>query len=217
MNPSDVNRPHPFCLARRLLALAIAGVAIAMPAQALYKIVGPDGKVTYTDRPPSASEGRVTPLTATGNVAEANPAELPLELRQAAARYPATLYVVADCSPCDSARSLLRQRGIPHAERIVVTEEDAEAVQRLAGTRDVPTLTLGTQALRGFSAETWNAYLDSAGYPRESRLPKGWAAPAATPLVERKAVTAAAPTAPPGAASAPGPQSQPKPASSIRF
>ena len=38
-----------------------------------------------------------TPLTATGNVAEANPSELPLELRQAAARYPATLYVVADC------------------------------------------------------------------------------------------------------------------------
>jgi glutaredoxin len=185
MNPSDVNRPHHLCPAARLRALAIVAVAIAMPAQALYKIVGPDGKVTYTDRPPSASEGRVTPLSATGNVAEANPAELPLELRQAAARYPATLYVVADCSPCDSARSLLRQRGIPHAERIVVTEEDAEAVQRLAGTRDVPTLTLGTQALRGFSAETWNAYLDSAGYPRESRLPAGYQHPAATPVTQR--------------------------------
>ena len=40
----------------------------------------------------------------------------------------------------------------------------------------------GQQPLRGLSAESWNAYLDSAGYPRESRLPVGYQFPTATTL-----------------------------------
>jgi len=172
-------------LRARLALLVLAAAAVVLPAHALYKVVGPDGKVTYTDRAPGTTEGKVTPLTATGSSVAANPAELPIELRQVAARYPVTLYVVPDCAPCDSARSLLRQRGVPHAERIIVTEEDAEAVQRLTGTRDVPTMTIGSQHLRGFSPETWNSYLDSAGYPRESRLPAGYEYAAARPVTQR--------------------------------
>jgi glutaredoxin len=159
---------------------------LCLPAQALYKVVGPDGKVTYTDRIPSTADGKVTPLNAGGNSVAADPSALPFDLRQVAMRYPVTLYAVADCAPCDNARALLRQRGIPHAERLVSTEEDVEALQRLTGTRDAPTLTIGQQPLRGFSAETWNAYLDSAGYPRESRLPVGYQFPAATALTERR-------------------------------
>jgi hypothetical protein len=49
----------------------------------------------------------------------------------------------------------------------------------------VPSLTIGAQQLRGFSEADWVAYLDAAGYPRESKLPRNWQAPAATPLVER--------------------------------
>ena len=189
----------PACPSRpawRLAAVAALLAAVVMPVQALYKVVGPDGKVTYTDRPPSAADGKVTPLSSTGSAVTVDPTELPLELRQVAARYPVTLYVVADCAPCDSARTMLRQRGIPYAERIIVTEEDADAVQRLTGTRDVPTLTIASQALRGFSAETWSGYLDAAGYPRESRLPAGYQFAAATPVTQR-AEPARPPAAPP--------------------
>ena len=178
---------HAVSLWRHRLA-AMALLAAALPANALYKVVGPDGKVTYTDRPPAAVAGtssRVTPM-ATAAAPPATEATLPTELRQAAARYPVTLYVVPNCAPCDSARTLLRQRGVPYAEKIVVTEDDAEALQRLAGTRDAPTLTVGSQPLRGLLADTWHAYLDSAGYPRESRLPAGFRFSAATPLVERR-------------------------------
>jgi len=194
-----------------MLTLALG--AAAWPAHALYKVIGPDGSVTYTDRVPSAADGKVTPITSSGKAAVADPTELPLELRQAATRYPVTLYVIADCAPCDSARSLLRQRGIPYAERIIVTEEDAEALQRLAGTRDLPTLTIGQQALRGLSTENWNAYLDSAGYPRESRLPASYQYASPTPLTERReppravqaptATPAAAPEVPPAPTAAP--------------
>jgi glutaredoxin len=187
----------------RLPVLALAVVAVWLPAHALYKVVGPDGKVTYTDRAPGTSEGKVTPLTSTGSAVTASPSELPIELRQVSNRYPVTVYVVADCAPCDSARTLLRQRGVPFAERIIVTEEDAEAVQRLTGTRDVPTMTIGSQHLRGFSPETWSSYLDSAGYPRESRLPPGYEFAAAKPVTQRAEPPRPAPPAPTPAPASP--------------
>jgi glutaredoxin len=212
-SPSDVLPPRP---AARLLVLALVAAAVAMPAQALYKVIGADGKVTYTDRPPSAAEGKVMPLSATGNAVATGAAELPLELRQVVARYPVTLYVVADCSPCDNARSLLRERGVPYAERIVVTAEDADTVQRLTGSRDVPALTIGSQILHGFSADNWTAYLNAAGYPRESRLPTNYQYAAATPVTQRVESTR-----PPAAASAaaPSPVADALPASpsGIRF
>ncbi|HOW47260.1 MAG TPA: glutaredoxin family protein [Rubrivivax sp.] len=202
----------------RRLPLAILLAAAGTAALAQYKVVGPDGKVTYTDRPPADATLRVTPL-GPGGAADAPAASpLPPELQKTAQRFPVMLYASPECTPCDAGRQLLKQRGVPYTERIVgTTADDAAALERATGARTVPAVTIGAQALSGFEPVQWGSYLDAAGYPRESRLPKGWAAPAATPLVERKAVTAAAPTAPPGAASAPGPQSQPKPASSIRF
>ena len=205
---SQSNLPSGALRRARLPLLALVAAAVVLPAQALYKVVGPDGKVTYTDRAPGTSDGKVTPLTATGSTVTASPSELPIELRQVAARYPVTLYVVADCAPCDSARTLLRQRGVPYAERIIVTEEDAEAVQRLTGTRDVPTMTIGSQHLRGFSPETWNSYLDSAGYPRESRLPAGYVFAAAKPVTQR---------AEPPRPAAPAPTPAPASPAGIRF
>jgi glutaredoxin len=190
-----------------LLALIAAGSAFAQ-----YKVVGPDGKVTYTDRPQASSQGKATPLSTRGaNAAAAPDANLPAELRQVAARYPVTLYTVASaCELCSAARQLLRQRGIPYAEKQVQGPEDTEALERISGGRDIPTLSIGSQTLRGLASEVWASYLDAAGYPRESRLPSTYQYRAATPIVERRdSVTArsearpaapAAPTAPAAAA-----------------
>lgn len=181
-----------------LIATALASVAGAALAQ--YKVVAPDGSVTYTDRPPVAESGRVQAMSRGGVAA---PAErevgLPFELRQVTSRYPVTLYAAANCIPCDSGRQLLQQRGIPYTERRIDTGEDTAALERLAGGRTVPALTVGAQALRGFNAADWGSYLDAAGYPRESRLPRGWQAPPVTPLVAREPVPAAA-AAPPSPA-----------------
>ena len=119
---------------------------------------------------------------------------MPLELRQVVTRYPVTLYVTTGaCEPCNGARQLLRNRGIPFNEKQILTPEDSEALERLSGARDVPTLTLGAQTLKGLAPDVWNSYLDSAGYPRESRLPSNYQYPAATPVTERR--EAAAPRA----------------------
>jgi len=177
----------------RLLVHAALLAAALVPAasHALYKVVGPDGKVTYTDRPPATAGGeKITSLSGSGS--SVVDTQLPLELRQAAARYPVTLYTTADCAPCETARRILRQRGIPYAEKLLLNNDDGEALLRLSAGREVPTLTIGVQALRGLSSDVWNSYLDLAGYPRESRLPASYQYPAATPLTERREVSEAA-------------------------
>jgi len=205
---------------RTLLSLAIsvasAATFTAVPAQALYKVVGPDGKVTYTDQPSVSTDNKVQSVGARGGVA--NDVALPFELRQAAQRYPVTLYVASDCSPCDAGRQLLRQRGIPFSEKLVTTADDSNALQRLTGTTSLPALTVGAQVVRGWQREDWMSYLDAAGYPKESRLPANFPQGKAEPLTEARQATPA-PTAPQRAAPAPAPvAAEPAPPpSGIRF
>ena len=194
----------------RLLAAALL-LAPALPAMALYKVVQPDGSITYTDRPPAPGSGRI--ITLGRNAAPApGTAEvlMPTELRQAAQRYPVTLYTAPDCTPCDSGRRLLQQRGVPYRERVVTSEEDAAALERTVGGRTVPALTIGAQPLRGLSETDWHAFLDVAGYPRESRLPRGWQLPPPAPLVERVPARPAAQEPPPAAVPEP-PLDEPPP------
>lgn len=176
--------------ARALPALLLLAT-VAGSAWAQYKVVAPDGSVTYTDRPPAETTSRVTALGRNSTSAAAE-VGLPIDLRQAASRYPVVLYATADCPPCDNGRKLLQARGVPYSERRIASEEDALALERVIGGRTVPALTVGAQPLRGFAETDWAAYLDAAGYPRESKLPRNWPVPVATPMVER-AVAAPAP------------------------
>lgn len=200
------------------LVIAAMLLAQAWPALALYKVVQPDGSVTYTDRPPAAGSGRIITL-GRGAAVVASDVALPLELRLARQRYPVTLYTSPDCAPCDNGRRLLQQRGVPFSERLVTTEDDAVALERTVGGRTVPALTIGTQALRGLSETDWSAYLDAAGYPRESRLPRNWQAPAPTPLVERAPVRPQTAEVMPAAAPAEPdiPTTEPAPPGTLRF
>jgi glutaredoxin len=163
----------------------------ALPAYAQqYKVIGANGKVTYTDRPPVVAGDRVSALKSPGpSSVNSAVASLPLELRQAAQRYPVTLYVTGNCAPCDSARQFLQQRGIPHTEKTVSTVEDGEALQRVTGGRDAPAVTIGAQVVRGLSTESWASYLDAAGYPKTSKLPANYQFASATPLTERRDAT----------------------------
>jgi glutaredoxin len=200
-----------------LLSLATSVVAAslftALPAHALYKVVGPDGKVTYTDRPAVGTENKVQSVGSGGSVA--NDVALPFDLRQAAQRYPVTLYVAPDCSPCDAARQYLRQRGIPFSEKLVTTADDSSALQRVTGATGLPAVTVGAQVVRGWQREDWASYLDAAGYPKESRLPANFPQGKAEPLTEtQQARPAPAQAARPAAAPEPAPAPPP---SGIRF
>ena len=198
-------RRHGWAGSAVIAAAAALAALWSAPAQALFKVVNPDGTVTYTDRPPqTVANTRITNLARPGSptVVEPDPS-LPAELRQPVQRHPVTLYSTSECSPCETGRQLLTTRGVPFSERRVATEEDAQAFERLFGTRTLPLLTVGTQPLKGLSDMEWAAYLDAAGYPRQSRMPRGWQPQAATPMVERAAPAATARAQTPAAPSTP--------------
>jgi glutaredoxin len=202
---------------------AFAGVALwgAVAHAQVYRSVGPDGRVTFSDRPPA--DGKAAPAQALPVQGSGSPAaSLPAEVRMAASRFPVTLYTGPDCGPCLSARSFLNRRGVPFAERTITTREDAEALQRLSGSTSMPFATIGGQHIRGFSDSEWTQYLDAAGYPKTSQLSPSYRNPDPTPLVavERPAPAqqARAPTTAPQRAEAPAP-SDPGPSNpaGIRF
>lgn len=185
--------PRPAFAAAPCVRFALVALAalLALPAQALFKVVNPDGSISYSDRPPPpTTNARVTQMGRPGVVSDPDQA-LPAELRTPVQRHPVTLYTTTECAPCDAGRQLLVTRGIPYNERRVLTEEDAQAYERLFGTRTLPLVTIGPQPLRGLSDSDWHAYLDAAGYPRQSRLPRGWPQPTPSPMVERSAPTPA--------------------------
>lgn len=160
-----------------LLALC-AGTAGAQ----LYKSVGPDGKITYSDTPPPAATRIETrPLS---NTPQSN-GTLPYELAQASRNHPVVLYTTINCLPCDDGRKLLIQRGIPFQEKTVSTNDDLIHLRQAGGDGNLPFLSVGHVREPGFQANAWNSALTAAGYPTTSRLPQNYRRPPAEAAAPR--------------------------------
>ena len=196
--------------AATLAVFAIAALWSTASHAQVYRIVGPDGKVTFSDKPP-ATESTSRVGAASGSATGGVSAGLPYELRQVATKYPVTLYVGDNCGPCGAGRSMLTSRGIPFVEKTVNSNDDIQALQRLSGDTSLPFMTIGSQQLKGFSDSEWTQFLDAAGYPSSSTLPSSYRRPAATPLV----AVATAP-APAVAGATPVPTARPAPAPAPR-
>lgn len=178
--------------AAALLVLLMA----AAPVFGQYKWLDANGRVMYGDNPPRdaknveklgvAAPDDTDPLRGAG-----------FELRRAAQTYPVVLYTTtSECSPCESARQLLRARGVPYAEKTIATQADADALRNLGGGSQVPVLTVGRRVQQMFETNAWHALLDSAGYPRTSQLPRGWQPQSPAPLVPAPPAPAKADAAP---------------------
>ena len=104
-------------------------------AQQIYRIVGADGRVTFSDKPPPDAKGKANaaPMASLSGAGSSQTASLPIELRDAVNRYPVTLYTAPDCVPCGTGRAMLSARGVPFTEKTVTSNEDIEALKRLGG------------------------------------------------------------------------------------
>jgi glutaredoxin len=185
------------------VAIMLCMLAGVMSAHAqVYKWIGPDGKIQYSDTPPPSStktqpQTVATPSSSSGGVA------LPYELAEAMKKNPVTLYSAANCAPCDTARTMLISRGVPFSEKTVRTTEDVAYLREVSGDSQVPVMTLGKRKHQGFSAAEWEESLAAAGYPASNRLPKAYrnpppeaAAPHKEAPVQETAATAPEPAAP---------------------
>lgn len=187
-----------------------AAFSVNLQAQQLYRIVGADGRVTFSDQPPAVGDTSKVTSGRAGRFGEegATSPGLPAELRAVVARYPVILYSTKECIPCAAGRNVLQSRGIPFTEKTIENQPDADALIRLTGESSLPALSIGGQQIKGFSQLEWTQYLDAAGYPKTSALPGGYRNPEPSPIVAR----VAAPSQAAAAAAAAEPAATQRPA-----
>lgn len=167
----------------RICLLSMMALSFSASAQPLYKWVDKSGKVHYSDQPPPKEIKKVDqPRLGTSTIETSG---LSYGAQKAAQDFPVTLFTSADCkAECDNARAFLRKRGIPFAENVVASPDEATAFKKRFGSDNVflPSMTVGSQKQQGFEEGAWNGLLDDAGYPRTAIPGAGaGAAPAAPP------------------------------------
>jgi glutaredoxin len=161
--------------------LIVLGCLVMGAAQAghVYRWVGADGKVQYSDTPPPPGAKNVEQKRVEGNLPESG--TLPYAVREAAKKFPVTLYVTNCGELCDKAREHLKRRGIPYAEKNPAqSQAEREALNKILGSVEVPTLVVGRSPTKGYEAGLWDAALDAAGYPKLNPLMRS--SPPKTPL-----------------------------------
>jgi glutaredoxin len=183
-------------LSHRLAALAAAALMVPAlaPAQSnVYRWVDKDGKVQYSDVPPTQEQKGLTQKRLGGGYVDP---QMPYAVTVATQKNPVVLYTGAACGdPCREGRDLLARRAVPFTEREVKADSaEAETVKKLVGALVVPVLSVGPKSLKGFLESDWSAALDEAGYPRTPLPGQLPARPAAAP--EQAAAPAAAAPAP---------------------
>ena len=124
------------------------------------------GNVHYGDTPPADAIN----ISAKNISATQSPNDgLSFAARLAQKNFPVTLYMGNGCGePCDKGRGLLKKRGIPFAEKMLITQADIDEVTKQTGSDSVPVLAVGTNYLKGYSAESWHNALSTAGYPKDA-------------------------------------------------
>ena len=131
----------------------LAALTTYAQADSLYRWLDKDGKVHYGDRPAEDAIGAEQKKFAAP--AAAGDDELSYTVRKAKQDFPVTLYVAPNCGDvCVQARSLLNKRGIPFAEKNLVSKEEVDAFKAKTGVNSVPVLAVGKSILSGFEAGT---------------------------------------------------------------
>jgi glutaredoxin len=157
----------------RLISTAILAAVLVTTAtaQTVYRWVDANGRVQYSDQPPPPGAKDAQERNVQGNSIQNN--EASLGTVEAQKKNPVTLYVSECGESCDSAKSFLNKRGVPHT--VVDPTRSAELNKKFkdeTGSNVLPVLKIGERRLTGWSEGNWTSALDSAGYPKTAAFGK---------------------------------------------
>jgi glutaredoxin len=150
----------------------------------LYRWTDSRAQINYGDRPPPDAQNLLR--IDLRQIGEQVQSLLPYQVRRAASTYPVMLFTAGKCPPCNTAREFLVKRGIPFAERTIVTGDDSVELKRLTQAEGVPVATVGNAPLIGFDPDEWNITLDASGYPKTSQLTPAFRQEPARPLTQKE-------------------------------
>jgi glutaredoxin len=154
----------------RGLLLIVLLTSPPLHAGDVYRWVDERGGVYYTDQPPPKSAKQSQTIRSKGNVVEVDKESY--ASKQANAKNPVLLFA-SNCGLfCDQAREHLRRRGVAFSQKDPsIDPEQAVALKKLIGSMEVPVIVVGKSHLKGYEANSWDALLDEAGYPRTPLIP----------------------------------------------
>ena len=148
-----------------LLSLAFA---MSAGAETVYKVVGPDGEITYSDKPPS-DRARANTLEFRNLPSSPLPAhvlrfreqlEKSAEGRISAARAPRAgdvlLFTANWCGHCKRAKTHLAAAQIVYIEYDIENVEGMRAFISAGGSGGVPLLVTGDRRIQGYSATAYD-------------------------------------------------------------
>jgi glutaredoxin len=149
-----------------LAAVCMALASAPLAAAQLYQWKDAQGRTVYSDQPPPASIHNAQQKSFKGNFIEIGES---YAVKTAREKHPITLYASACGAPCDQARQLLTERGVPFSNKDPQANPGAQAeLQKLTGRSSVPVLVVGNDKIDGFETGQWQAMLDRAGYPKSA-------------------------------------------------
>ncbi len=160
------------------LLLVTCGLASTAGHATLYRWVDKDGNVSYQDQPPPADATQVQEK----KLDEVAPPADDSAASDAASKFPVTLYVVPQCNPCDQARSYLKKRNVPFREVNVASDVKAQKEMRKSvGELSVPSITVGSRVMKGYTESLLSVELDDSGYPKAAKPTAGESPEGAAP------------------------------------
>lgn len=159
---SRLTARHSWRRATLAVLLPMLLAAGATMAGSMYKSVGPDGRIVYSDAPPAS--GRVQ-KTLQFESAPSSP--LPaiyvdaLRRLRAEAAPPTTtgdvvLYSAVWCGYCKKAKAYLAGKGIAYREVDIDTNDGMAAFAQVGGGKGIPLLLAGGQRIQGFSTSAYD-------------------------------------------------------------
>lgn len=158
----------------KTLACFLVVAAATAHAETLYKVVGADGRVTYTDQPPADRKS-----TTTLQFADAPTTQLPesvlkyqaelangMQNRLAQAKKmdstgTPTLFSAVWCGYCTGAKAYLQTRRIPYREIDIDTPDGGRAYFEAGGQRGVPLILADGKRLSGFSSAAYDYFFSA--------------------------------------------------------
>ena len=156
-----------FALACLALSLAAALPGATATAQTVYKSIGADGKIVYSDRAPT--EGRLEKTMKFELASSALPASAASYMDQFRKTHPAgadaapagkgvTLYSAVWCGYCKQAKAWLGAHGVAYNNIDIDAPGGTAALAQASGGRaGIPVLVVDGHTLNGFSAGAYDA------------------------------------------------------------